>query len=140
MDTTSPLLRELALVVVSIVLALVGALVTYAIGWVKRQKGVASNAYALGVLDRIGDAAQTAVVVTERELVQGLKKASADGRLTGADLIKVRDESLERARAYLTANGVREAEKIMNREELERLLRAKMDAVVFDLREAAATK
>jgi hypothetical protein len=126
------------LLVVSVVLALVGALVTYAIAWLKRQKGVAGNAYALGVLDRIDDAARTAVAVTERELVDGLKKATDGGKrsLTFEEVKRVRDESIERARAYLTQNGVREAEKIMLPVELERLLRAKMEAAVLELRAA----
>lgn len=137
--SNSPVLLELATLLVSLALAVVSALAAYAIAWVRRQKWVATNAYALGVLDRIDDAARTSVAVTERELVEGLKRTTDGGKrqLTADEVRRVRDESLERARAYLTQNGVREAERIMGRDELERLLRAKMEAVLLELRAPA---
>jgi hypothetical protein len=88
------------------------------------------------VLHRLDDAVFTAVREVEQVLVVSLKTASADGSLTEAERAEVKDAATKAVRGYVGAKGWLEFGAVLglSNDELERVLAARVEAAVYDLR------
>jgi hypothetical protein len=89
-----------------------------------------------GILTRLNDAVFMAVREVEQVFVSMLKTASADGVLTSDERRDAKDAAVRAARAYLGAHGVSELCKVLGLvdDEVDRLLGARVEAAVFNLR------
>ena len=83
-------------------------------------------------LRRLDETVLVAVREVEQVLVVSLKTASADGTLTQAERADVKSAASNAVRAYLGAKGWLELG--LAEHELERVLAARVEAAVYDLR------
>ena len=91
-------------------------------------------------LQRLDEAVFVAVREVEQVLVVSLKNASVDGALTQAERAEVKGAAANAVRAYLGAKGWSELGSLLglSDDELERVLAARVEAAVYDLREHPA--
>lgn len=87
-------------------------------------------------LRRLDETVFVAVREVEQRLVASLKTASADGTLTPAEGADVKNAASSAVRAYLGAKGWLElgTDLGLSEHELERVLAARVEAAVYDLR------
>src|SRR4051812_45930444 len=87
-------------------------------------------------LRRLDETVFVAVREVEQVLVASLKTASADGTLTQAERADVKNAAANAVRAYLGARGWLElgSALALSEHELERVLAARVEAAVYDLR------
>ena len=85
---------------------------------------------------RLDDAVVTSVREVEQVLVVSLKTASADGSLTEAERAEVKNVAITMVRRHLGAKGWHEGGSVLglSNGELERMLAARVEGAVFDLR------
>ncbi|MFZ5895044.1 MAG: hypothetical protein ACOY0T_28550 [Myxococcota bacterium] len=98
------------------------------------------NEHVAGVLHRLDDAVAVAVRQVEQVIVAELKAASSDGILNAEERIRVKGAALAAARSYIGFKGLLEIGKILGlkRDELDRLVEARVEAAVYDMRAARA--
>ena len=89
-----------------------------------------------GVLTRLDDAVFLAVREVEQVFVSMLKTSSGDGVLSADERRDAKDTAVRAARSYLGAHGVAELTKVLGLvdDEVERLLGARVEAAVYNLR------
>jgi hypothetical protein len=89
-----------------------------------------------GILSRLDDAVFMAVREVEQVFVSMLKTASDDGALSADERRDAKDAAVRAARSYLGARGVTELAKVLGLvdDEVERLLGARVEAAVYNLR------
>ena len=87
-------------------------------------------------LHRLDDAVFTAVREVEQVLVVSLKTASADGSLTDAERAEVKGAAIDAVRKYVGAKGWLQVGTVLglSTDELERVLAARVETAVYDLR------
>ena len=88
------------------------------------------------VLQRLDDAVFTAVREVEQVLVVSLKTASVDGTLGIVERAEVKAAAAKAVRAYMGTRGWLEVGVTLglSNDELERMLAARVEAAVYDLR------
>jgi hypothetical protein len=98
------------------------------------------NEHLAGVLLRIDDAVFTAVKDMQKSVVDQLKAASADGKITCEEQKQIKEKAVATARAHLGENGRAAVAKIlgMGSAAIEDLLASKVEAAVHDLRHGAS--
>ena len=88
------------------------------------------------MLQRLDDAVFTAVREVEQVYVTTLKLESADGVLTPIERNRAKETAVRAARTYFGSKGFIELGKVLglSREELERVLAARVESAVFQLK------
>ncbi len=96
------------------------------------------NEYLRGALTRLDDAVLNAVREVHQVTVEGIKAASADGKLTVEERAKVKATALETIRAHMGPAGLAELVKVLGVDNggLEKLLSTRIEAAVHDLKRA----
>jgi hypothetical protein len=99
------------------------------------------NEYLRGVLARLDDAVFAAVRDVHQVLVEELKAASADGRLTPEERARAKKMAIDKARSYLGTKGLAELCKVLglDAEGIENLLGTRVEATVHDLKRSRAS-
>ena len=97
------------------------------------------NEYLKGVLVRVDDAVFTAVKNLQQTVVEQIKAASADGKITDDEKKQIKEKALAAVRSHLGTKGLTEAAAILGLggSALEGLLSSKVEAAVHDLRRTA---
>lgn len=98
------------------------------------------NEYLSGVLLRIDEAVFTAVKDMQKSVVDQLKAASADGKISCEEQKQIKEQAIATARAHLGKNGRAAVSKVlgMSGAAIENLLASKVEAAVHDLRHTAS--
>lgn len=91
--------------------------------------------YLRGVLLRLNEAAFDIVSELEESTVSHLREMSADGKLDSDDVAELRAEALGALKAHLGAKGIGELERILDRDAVERLLRAHLESAVSEMKD-----
>ena len=96
------------------------------------------NEYLKGVLVRVDDAVFTAVKDLQQTVVEQIKVASADGKITDDEKKQIKEKALGAIRSHLGTKGLAEAANVLGLGggALEGLLSSKVEAAVHDLRRA----
>lgn len=96
------------------------------------------NEYLKGVLVRLDDAVFTAVKDLQQTVVDQIKAASADGKITDDEKKEIKRRALEAVKAHLGVKGLSEVGTILGLGggAVESLLSSKVEAAVHDLRRA----
>ena len=94
------------------------------------------NEYLKGVLVRVDDAVFTAVKDLQQTVVEQIKAASADGKITDDEKKQIKDKALAAVKSHLGTKGLAEAAAILGLGggALEGLLSSKVESAVHDLR------
>mgnify|MGYP001577004250 FL=1 len=97
------------------------------------------NEYLKGVLVRVDDAVFTAVKNLQQTVVEQIKAASADGKITDDEKKQIKDKALAAVKSHLGTKGLAEAAAVLGLGggALEGLLSSKVEAAVHDLRRSA---
>lgn len=97
------------------------------------------NEYLKGVLVRLDDAVFTAVKDLQQSVVEEIKAASADGKITDDEKRQIKERALASVKSHLGTKGLAEIAKVFGLEggALETLLSSKVEAAVHDLRRTA---
>ncbi len=97
------------------------------------------NEYLKGVLVRLDDAVFTAVKDMQQTVVEQIKAASADGKITDDEKKQIKEKALAAVKSHLGTKGLAEAAAILGLggSALEGLLSSKVEAAVHDLRRTA---
>jgi hypothetical protein len=106
-------------------------LLTAARNWIAAH---AKNAMVAGILDRLTDAVAVVVREAEQTLVAELK--SGGKTMTGVTALAVRDHVVENLKSHLGPKGLKELEKVFDPAELDKVLVARVEAEVNDIRKA----
>lgn len=126
------------------VLELLSPLLLAALTWAAAKlaqliRAKVQNEYLKGVLVRVDDAVFTAVKDLQQTVVEQIKAASADGKITDDEKKQIKEKALAAVRSHLGAKGIAEAAGILGLGggALEGLLSSKVEAAVHDLRRSA---
>src|SRR5690606_3248430 len=71
------------------------------------------NEYLKGVLVRLDDAVFTAVKDLQQSVVEEIKLASADGKITDEEKRRIKDKALATVKSHIGAKGLAELAKIL---------------------------
>ena len=126
----SEIAAQLLPVVAAVLASLVAALGAAALRWLKLKL---EGDCAKGVLERVEKLALPAVAEQWQTTVADLKEAASDGKLTKAEAADALEAARARVRQGLGRSGLKTAEKIFGREELEKIIRTKLEASVVEL-------
>jgi hypothetical protein len=96
--------------------------------------------YLSQVLIRLDEAIFTSVKAVQQSVVDEIKAASADGKITDDEKKRIKEKAIATVKAHLGTKGVADVVKILGLEggALDGLLSSKVEAAVHDLRRAAA--
>jgi len=94
------------------------------------------NEYLKGGLVRVDDAVFTAVKDLQQTVVEQIKAASADGKITADEKKQIKDKALAAVKSHLGTKGLAEAASVLGLGggALEGLLSSKVESAVHDLR------
>ena len=94
-----------------------------------------------GVLLRLNDAVITAVKDLEQTLVDEVKLAAEDGRISREERRRIKDKAVRQVKSYLGPTGLKELKDVLGLWDLavEDFIGSKVEAAVLDLRRAEAT-
>jgi len=95
-----------------------------------------NNEYLRGVLVRLDEAVITAVKDLQQTVVDEIKAANADGKITDAEKQKIKNAALENVKSYLGAKGIRVLSKVfgLSGGALDGFLSSKIESAVHDIR------
>lgn len=98
------------------------------------------NEYLRGVLVRLDDVVFTAVKDLQQTVVDEIKLASADGKISDAEKRRIKDQAIANVKSHLGTKGIGELAKVLGLEggAIEGLLSSKVEAAVHDLRRASS--
>ena len=93
-----------------------------------------------GVLLRLNDAVITAVKDLEQTLVDEVKLAAEDGRISREERRRIKDKAVRQVKSYLGRTGLKELKDVLGLWDLavEDFIGSKVEAAVLDLRRAGA--
>ncbi|WP_233104165.1 hypothetical protein [Haliangium ochraceum] len=99
-------------------------------------QGKVSNEYLRGVLVRLDEAVTTAVKDLQQTVVDEIKRASADGKLTSEEKKRIKQSAIDHVKSYLGPKGVRILAEVLGLDDdgLGGFLAARVEAAVHDLR------
>lgn len=127
-DSTTPLAQTLEILMP--VLALLATWATAETARFVRRR--VKNDTVQGMLIRLNDAVAVAVGEVGQTVVPELKRAAADGRLTEAEAVMLRGMAVDRVKKILSERGVSEAQKVLQIEDFEDWITARIEAAVAD--------
>lgn len=95
-----------------------------------------ANEYLQGVLVRLDDAVITVAKDLQQSVVREIKARSADGKLSGRDRDRIKEEAVANLKTYLGPKGLRVLAKVLSLSgaALDNFLDSKVEAAVHDLR------
>lgn len=134
------LLQQAINTLVPVLVALLTALIGVA---TQALRSKLHSEQAREVLDRLSSQARDVVLELEQTWVGNLRAAAEDGKLDGRDVTKLKEEALANLRRYLGTRGKADALRVLgfqSEEELDALLRAKLEAEVQKLRRQLGAK
>jgi hypothetical protein len=130
---------DLALQLLAALAPVALAAITYASAWLARYlRARTQGEYWSGVIDRLEEATQDVVAELEQTTVRGIREANADGKLTPTEAREVREQAVAKVLEYVGPKGRATAERIMDREALEAIVRAKIEHAVLELQRGGA--
>ena len=93
-----------------------------------------------GVLLRLNDAVVTAVKDLEQTVVDEMKVAAEDGRISREERRRIKDKAVRHVKSYLGPTGLKELGNVLGLWDLavEDFIGSKVEAAVLDLRRAGA--
>lgn len=99
-------------------------------------KARVENEYLRGTLSRLNDTVWTVVKDVQQTLVNGIKIANADGRITPEETAKIRAAALASLKSYLGVAGLAAIGKVLGLDPaaVDNFLLSKVEAAVHDLR------
>ena len=88
------------------------------------------------VLIRLDDAVLNAVREVQQAVVNEIKAARADGKLTAEERARVKDRAIESIRSHLGMKGLAELTEVLGLEDgsVDKVLSSRVEAAVHDLR------
>ena len=94
--------------------------------------------YLRGALVRLDDAVFTAVKDLQQSVVEEIKAASADGKITDEEKKRIKEKALASVKSHLGTKGLSELATVLGLEggAIEGFLSSKVEAAVHDLRRA----
>lgn len=103
-------------------------------------KAKVDNEALRGVLLRLDDAVVTAVKDLEQTVVDEVKAAAEDGRISREDRRRIKEKAVRQVKSYLGPKGLKEMGSVLGLWDLavEDFIGSKVEAVVHDLRRVAA--
>lgn len=120
---------------------LLSPLVMLGLGYVSKLladliKAKTKNEYLSGVLVRLNTSVVDAVKAIEQSVVEEIKKASADGVITDAERLSIKQAALDAVKSYLGVKGLNEIGKVLglSNAAVEGLISDKIEAAVHDLK------
>jgi hypothetical protein len=115
------------------------ALLTYgclvATRWLRART---ESEYLQGVLDRLDEAVVDVVAELEQTLVADLRAAGADGKIDAGEIAAIRERATAGVLDYLGPKGLKMAERVLDREALERVITAKIERAVLEMKGGAS--
>lgn len=99
--------------------------------WIRQRM---MNEHAEGALLRLVDAVETTVKETQQTTVKQIRKAAEDGHITPEEAERIRVDAVKRVREYLGRNGVTHLEKVFDKDQIDAVIRAKIEAAVHDVK------
>jgi hypothetical protein len=96
--------------------------------------------YLRGALVRLDDAVFTAVKDLQQSVVEEIKAASADGKITEDEKKRIKEKALASVKSHLGTKGLSELATVLGLDggAIEGFLSSKVEAAVHDLRRASA--
>lgn len=111
------------------------------LGWLGKKLGnlitsKTDNQNTQNALLTLADMALTIVKSMQQEIVDDLKAAAADGKLTKEEIVEIKDKALVKFKALLKAEGIDGMSKALKIgvDVLEEFLSAKIEAAVHDIK------
>lgn len=100
------------------------------------------NEWLKGALVRLDDAVVTVVREIQQTVVDAIKAANADGKITPAEITEIKEAALKAVKTHLGTKGLLELAKILGLSDgaLDGLITSKIEAAVHDLKAADPTK
>lgn len=92
------------------------------------------NVYVQGVTERLGEAVRDVVAELEQTTVDEIRKAREDGQITASEAHDIKEKAKGLVELYLGRKGLRELERIFDRDAVERMIESKIEAAVLELR------
>ena len=94
--------------------------------------------YLRGALVRLDDAVFTAVKDLQQSVVEEIKAASADGKITDEEKKRIKEKALASVKSHLGTKGLSELATVLGLDggAIEGFLSSKVEAAVHDLRRA----
>jgi hypothetical protein len=120
-----------AVTIAPVLLALLSYACLVATRWLRART---ESEYLQGVLDRLDEAVVDVVAELEQTLVADLRAAGADGKIDASEIAAIRERATESVLAYLGPKGLRMAERVLDREALERIVTAKIERAVLEMK------
>lgn len=95
-----------------------------------------------GVLLRLNDAVVTAVHDLEQTVVNEVKAAAEDGRISREERRRIKEKAVRHVKSYLGPKGLKELGSVLGLWDLavEDFIGSKVEAAVLDLRKSSAPK
>ena len=107
--------------------------------WELLKKKV-KNETLKSVLLRLDSVVLTVVKGLQQTVVEDLKKASADGKLSSEERRRLKQQALEEVHRALGSRGVKELRDLLDlwEHDVDKLIGTKVEATVFDLKKEVA--
>ena len=93
---------------------IVGSLLSVALGFlIKKLHRKTKSEYLSDLIYRLEDTVRNVVRELQQTVVDGLKKRSADGKLTAEDAAEIRSEALAKVKSYVGPKGLAELARLL---------------------------
>jgi hypothetical protein len=128
---------DLALMALQLVAPLLAGAITWALAKLAAHiQASIQNQYLQGVLLRIDHAVVTVVKDLQRTVVDQIKAASADGKITADERRRIKNAALDLVKSYLGAKGLRVLGDVLGLSggALDDFLSSRIEAAVHDVR------
>ena len=128
---------EIGLAALQIVSPLLIAALTWAAAKLASYiKSKVNNEYLRGVLVRLDEAVVTAVKDLQQTVVDEIKAANVDGKITEAEKKRIKDSALANVKSYLGAKGIKVLSEVLGLSggALDGFLSSKIESAVHDIR------
>lgn len=105
-------------------------------------KAKVKNEYLRGVLVRLDEAVFTAVKELQQTVVDAIKEATADGKITEAEKQRIKQAAIDNVKSHLGPKGLEELGHILGlgSGSVDGLIASKVEAAVHDIRGAWLTR
>ena len=114
-----------------VLLALLSYLSVMATKWIGAK---VDNEYLSGALERLNGAVHDAVKELQQTTVAEIKLAAEDGMITKEEAAEIKQHAIDGVKEYLGAKGIAALEKILGKDALEKMIKAKIEAFLHDLK------
>jgi len=98
-----------------------------------------SSTYLDSALLRLDDAVRTAVRDVHQRIRSQISEATEDGKLSPSEARGIKDAAVDAVKGYLGDKGLAELKRVLGPEELEQVIRGKIEEAVLDLKAEQAS-